>query len=80
MKNHILLALQFGRVEQAVGQNVGQNVECKAAILAQHPRIEGCAFDPGGGVEIAACALDRFRYGARVTPPRALEGHMFEEM
>ncbi len=80
LQDHVLLALQLGRVEQAGGEDVGEHVEREAAILAQHAGVIGGAFDAGRGVEVAARAFDGFGDGAGVAPPRALEGHVFEQM
>ncbi len=61
-------------------QNVGEDIERQAAILAQHPGVIGGVLDAGGGVQVAAGAFDGFGDGAGVAARRALEGHMFEQM
>ena len=57
--NDVLLAREFVRVEPAVGEDVGEDVERKVDVLAEDAGEIGGLLDAGLGVEVAADVLDR---------------------
>src|SRR5579872_3086597 len=80
LQDHALFALELGRVELAVGQDVREDVERQLAILAEDAGEIGRLLDAGLGVEIAAGVLDLLGDLPGAAAARALEGHMFEQM
>ena len=80
LDDDVLLALEFGRVEQAVGQDVAEHVERKADVAPDHAGEVAGPLDAGLGVEVAADVLDRLGDFAGASPARALERHVLEKM
>ena len=80
LQNDVLLAREFFRIEPAVGEDVGDDVERKVDVLAEHAGEIGGLLDAGLGVEIAADVLDRLGDRPRVALGRALERHVLEQM
>ena len=74
------LALQLGRVEDRVLQDVGEDIERERRVFFQHLGVIGCAFTRGIGVQVSADGLDLLGDGAGAAPLGALERHVFEEM
>ena len=75
-----LLARQFGGVENAAGQDVGENVEHHGRVGAEHARVIGGELDRRRRVEVAARALDLLDDGAGAALAGALEGHVLDQM
>jgi hypothetical protein len=80
LQDHVALAGKLGMVEARGKNDVAQDIQREAEILAQHPRVIGGRVDAGGGVELAADRLDLLGDGLRAAPVGALEGHMLEKM
>ncbi len=80
LHDDVLLALELGLVERGIRKDVGQHVERKRHVGAQHARIVGRGLDRGGRIEIAAHRFDLLRDLARATPRGSLERHVLEEM
>ena len=80
LHDHVLLALQFLRIERRLGQDVGQHVERERHVGLEHARVIGGGLVTGRGVEIAADRLDLLGDLARGAPRRALERHVLEQM
>ena len=80
LDDDVLLALELGRIEQALGQDVADDVEREADVGPDHAGEIAGPLDPGLGVEVAADVLDRLGDVARAPPSRALERHVLEEM
>ena len=74
------LALELGRVEGRMQQDVGEDIERERHVLLQHLGVIRGAFARGIGVEVAADRLDLLGDGAGAAPLGALERHVFEEM
>ncbi len=80
LQDDLFLALQLVLVEDALGQDIGENVDREPGVAGQHMRVIGGLLDARRGIEVAAGAFDLLGNVARRAPPRALEGHMFEKM
>ncbi len=80
LHDHILLALELGRIERWVAENVGEHVERERHVGFEHARVIGRRFDRGRGVEVAADRLDLLRDLPRGAALRALERHVLEKM
>ncbi len=80
LQDHRALALELGRVEARIHQDVGEDVERERHILLQHLGVIGRALARGIGVEVAADRLDLLGDGAGAAPLGALERHVLEEM
>ena len=80
LHDDVFLALEFFRVELAVGQNVADDVERQPDVVAHHPREISRPLDSGFCVEVAADVLDRLGDLARASPARAFERHVLEEV
>ena len=74
------LALELGRIEGRVQQDVGEDVERERHVLLQHLGVIGRALARGIGVEMAADRLDLLGDRAGAAPLGALERHVFEKM
>ena len=80
LNDDVLLPLELGGVELAVGENVADDVEREPDVASHHPGEIAGALDAGFGVEIAAHIFDRFGDVAGGAPARALERHVFEQV
>ena len=80
LEDHVALAGKLGAVEARGEDDVAQDVEGEAEILAQHARVIGRRVDAGRGIQLAANRLDLLGDVLSAPPRRALEGHMLEEM
>ena len=80
LDDHVLLALQFVRIECRIGQDVGEHIQRQRHVGLEHARIVGGGFDRGRGIEIAADRLDILGDLTRGPPRGALERHVLEQM
>ena len=80
LDDDVLLALEFLRIEQAVGEDVADHVEREPDVAADHLGEIAGPLDAGLRVEVAADVLDRLGDIARAPPPRPLERHVLEQM
>ena len=80
LEDHVALAGKLGAVEARGEDDVAQDVESEAEILAQHARVIRGRVDAGRGVELAANRLDLLGDVLGAAPRGALEGHVLEEM
>jgi hypothetical protein len=76
----VLLALELLRVEDAVRQDVGQNVDGERHVVLEHAGVVGGGLDAGGGVDLAADRLDLLGDLASTARVGALERHVLEQM
>jgi hypothetical protein len=80
LHDHVFLAFQLFRVKFGAVENVGENIDGQRHVIAQDAGIEGCCFNTGGGVDLAAYILDIGGYFPGGAMFRSLEGHMFQKM
>ena len=80
LQHHLALALQLGRFEGRVGENVPDHVQSQRHIFLQHPGMEGGLFAARIGIEHAAHSLDLFGNGAGRTSCGTLERHVFQHV
>jgi hypothetical protein len=80
LHDHVLLALEFVRIECGVRENVGQHVERERHIGFQHACVVGGGLKARRGVDVAAHRLDLLGDLARATALGALERHVLQEM
>ena len=45
LQDHVLFALKFGRVEHAVGEDVGENVEREPGVVGENTGVIGRLLD-----------------------------------
>ena len=80
LQDHMLLALELGVVEFRFGQDVGQDVDGKRHVVAEHAGVERRRLDAGGGVDLAADILDFRGDLPGAAPLGSLERHVLEQM
>ena len=80
LQNDALFAFELAFVENAVGQDIREDVERERRVFREHMGVIGGMFRARRGVEVAAGRLDLFRDRARGAAAGALESHMFEQM
>jgi hypothetical protein len=80
LQDHMLLALELGRIEFRIGQDIGKDVDGQWHIVLEHPRIERRRLDAGGGIYLAADILDFRGDLPRIATAGTLERHVFEEV
>ena len=80
LQDHLAFALQLVARELAVLENVGEDIEGDADVVAQHAGEVGGGLQRRRRVQVAADVLDFLGNALRRPALRALEGHMLEEM
>ena len=80
LQHDLALALQLGRLEARVGENVADHVQRQRHVFLQHAGVKGCLFAAGVSVEHAAHGLDLFGDLAGTARGRALERHMLQHV
>jgi hypothetical protein len=80
LQDDVALALEFVRIEPAVLENVGENVDRQRQIFRQHLGVVTGSFAARVGVEIAADRFDLDRDVGGAAALGALERHMLEQV
>ena len=80
LNDYVLFARQFVLGEGRLEEDVAEEVDGERQVFRKCPRVISGVLARRISVEMAADGLDLGGDGEGVAPPRALEGHMFEQM
>ncbi len=80
LDDHALLALEFLEIKRRVLEDVGEDIDGKRHVIAQHPRVVRGLLARRIGIDEATDTLDLLGDAARGPALRALERHVLEHV